>query len=39
MAYAADDPNYVKAQALTIDEMQNLYVALRWNNPIDRLAW
>lgn len=35
MAYAADDPSYVKAQALTIDEMQNLYVALRWNNPID----
>jgi hypothetical protein len=35
MAYAADNPSYVKAQALTIDEMQNLYVALRWNDPID----
>lgn len=35
MAYAADDPSYVKSEALTIDEMQNLFVALRWNDPID----
>lgn len=34
MAYAADDPNYVQAQLLTIDEMQNLFVVLRWDSPI-----
>jgi len=34
MAYAADDPSYVKAQQMTIDELQNLYVALRWDSPI-----
>ena len=34
MARAADDPSYVKAAALTVHEMQNLYVALRWNDPI-----
>ena len=33
MVYAADDPNYVKAQALTSGEMQNLYSTLRWDNP------
>jgi hypothetical protein len=35
MAYAADDPNYVQAQLLTIDETQNLHVVLRWDDPID----
>lgn len=34
MAYAADDPSYVEAQALTVGEMQNLYVVLRWDSPI-----
>lgn len=34
MACAADNPNYVKAQRLTIDEAQNLYMTLRWDNPI-----
>jgi hypothetical protein len=34
MDYAADDPNYVKAQALTCGEMQNLYTTLRWDNPL-----
>lgn len=34
MAYAADDPSYVKAQALTVGEMQNLYTVLRWDSPI-----
>jgi hypothetical protein len=34
MAYAADDPSYVKAQALTVGERQNLYTILRWDNPI-----
>jgi hypothetical protein len=34
MAYAADDPSYVKAQQLTLDEIQNLYVVLRWDSPI-----
>lgn len=34
MAAAADNTSYVVAQQLTIDEMQNLFVALRWDNPI-----
>jgi hypothetical protein len=34
MAYAADNPNYVEAQSITIDEAQNLYVVQRWANPI-----
>ncbi len=34
MAYAADDESYVEAQALTVGEMQNLYIALRWDSPI-----
>lgn len=34
MAYAADNPSYVKAQQMTIDETQNLYVVLRWDSPI-----
>ena len=34
MAYAADDPSYVAAQALTLAERQNLYTALRWSDPL-----
>jgi hypothetical protein len=34
MAYAADNPSYVKAQQMTFNETQNLYVTLRWDNPI-----
>lgn len=34
MAYAADNESYVVAQQLTIDEMQNLYVALAWDDAL-----
>jgi hypothetical protein len=34
MAYAADDPVYVQAQALALVERQNLYTALRWSDPL-----
>jgi hypothetical protein len=34
MAYAADDPNYVQAQLITLNEGQNLFIALRWDSPI-----
>jgi len=34
MAYAADSPTYVEAQAKTVGELQNLYVAMRWDSPI-----
>jgi hypothetical protein len=34
MAAAADNSDYVEAQGYTIDEAQNLYMTLRWDNPI-----
>jgi hypothetical protein len=34
MAVAADSEPYARAEQLTIDEMQNLYVTLRWDHPI-----
>src|SRR5689334_9451863 len=34
MAQAADNADYVKAQQMTINELQNLYVKLIWDNPI-----
>jgi hypothetical protein len=34
MAQAADNADYVKAQLLAIDELQNLHVKLLWDSPI-----
>lgn len=34
MAQAADNADYVRAQVMTIDELQNLYVKLIWDSPI-----
>src|SRR5215468_9995240 len=34
MAAAADNSDYVEAQGYTINEAQNLYMTLRWDNPI-----
>lgn len=39
MADAADNEDYVKAQALTTSEAQNLYVTLTWDSPIGPKKW
>jgi hypothetical protein len=34
MAHAADNPAYVRAQSMTLGEVQNFHTTLRWDNPI-----